>query len=77
MGQKSNEILQSSLETIERKDMKDKCRQKLQENQWDIDPMSLRILEETQRGKGFKEKIKIVVLRQLSSEWTNDNHKSL
>ena len=54
MGQKSNEILQSSLEIIEGNYLKDKGRQKLQEKQWDIDPY-----------------------RQLSTEWTNDNHKSL
>ena len=42
--------------TIEHNDMKDKCRQRLQEKQWDVDPMSLRILDETRRPKGFKKK---------------------
>ena len=63
--------------TVNHNDMKDKCRQRLQEKQWNVDPMSLRILEETRRPKGFKEKIKNAVLRQLFSEWTNDDCKSL
>ena len=59
--------------TVNHNDMKNKCRQRLQEKQWDVDTMSLHILEETRRPKGFKEKIKNAVLRQLLSERTKDN----
>ena len=54
--------------TVNYNDKKDKCRQRLPEKQWDVDTMSLHILEETRRPKGFKEKIKNAVLRQLLSE---------
>ena len=66
--EKVAKLFDQAYRTIDHNGMKDKCGRRLQEKQWDINPMSLLVLENTRRPKGFKEKIKNAVLRQLLSE---------
>ena len=44
--------------SISHSDMKDQCRQRIQQKGWQVDPTALRILKETRRPKWFGKRVK-------------------